>query len=113
MNSLSWFLYAIGLLSNLKLAACVSLGVLTFVYAIWFITYAEGNTPRPHMRFLYGAVAICSTLLIFVPNNNTLYAIAASEAGERLSKTEIVTDATKALHQWIKSQIKENRNGKD
>ncbi len=48
---------------------------------------------------------VMMALASFIPSKNTIYAIAASEMGEKALKTEIVSDATKALHSWIKKQI--------
>jgi hypothetical protein len=48
-------------------------------------------------------------LAIIVPSKNTVYAIAASEMGERVFKSEqvqgVASDATKALQIWIRKQI--------
>lgn len=56
---------------------------------------------------VYGGVLL--TLAALFPSKSTMYAIAASQAGEKIAQSEqvrgIADEATKALQQWIKRQI--------
>lgn len=120
MNQLSWFVY----LADVVTSAGTIIGIGT-AFAIvgwlgaWFV-YAlaseyEGEKRRAEMaanrnkvtRTAMIFIFIAVPFLVFLPNKNTMYAIAASEMGEQLSKTEIANDAMKALHSWIKKQLKE------
>lgn len=117
MNSISWFLYIADVVGNLRgllvgvAIACIAFCVLCLIGQ----GIAEGelseNCPNMWKRWWQCAPTAVIFLLIaiFIPSQNTLYAIAASEVGERVVKNEkvqdIASDATKALHQWIKRQI--------
>lgn len=54
------------------------------------------------------AAAIASLVVVFVPSANTIYAIAASEMGEEVLKSETASKATKALNAWLDQQIAKN-----
>lgn len=116
MNSLSWFLYLIDVVSNVKTMA---VGFLVAAGFAWVglnisvpVTEGEvlewGDFKKWWTRGVV-IIAVCGALVSVLPSKNTMYAIAASEVGERVVKSEtvqgITTDATKALHQWIKRQI--------
>ena len=58
-----------------------------------------------HTRDWSARVGSADVFVIVTPEKKTLYAIAASEYGEQIIKSEIGNDATKALQQWIKRQI--------
>lgn len=123
MNSLSWFLYltdAIGNVKNVLIGAAVA--STAYVVLRTGITAAKNDfdsyeikrgdkKPMPypaHDRWASAVVGLALAAAL-IPSQGTLYAIAASEAGEQIVKTEAVqgmaSDAQKALHQWIKRQI--------
>lgn len=118
MNSLSWFLYAADTVSNLQVAFTVGAAVcFIFCFAVLMIKFiTEGEYPLNENGLLWPRWAKCATaggclviVAILIPQKATLYAIAASQFGEQIAKTEtaqtIASDATKALHQWIKRQM--------
>lgn len=120
MNAISWFLYLADVLSNAQLAigliiaGCVCF--ITFSGIGYAVTDGEIIDIFPNMkkysaRVLYVGIVLI-VVIIFIPSKNTLYAIAASEVGEKLIANDdvkgIASDATKALQQWIKSQLKED-----
>jgi hypothetical protein len=118
MNSVSWFIYIAQIsssLGNLFVGlALIGLIVIGIGYAAprlsnFFEAANPGDKdyiePRPVQKLCAG---LCITSLVLgniMPERNTMYAIAASQVGEQIVKTEIASDATKALHQWIKRQI--------
>lgn len=51
------------------------------------------------------AAAVCSVVFVFVPQKNTVYAIAASEVGEEVLKSETADKAMTALNAWLDRQI--------
>lgn len=118
MNSVSWFIY-IAQISNSLGEMFIAFGVssLVGVGLAWgfprVFNAMECNRPDdrdywtpPPFRSGYVAAAICFLVVgNLMPEKNTMYAIAASQVGEQIVKTEIASDATKALHQWIKKQI--------
>jgi len=119
MNSLSWFLYAIDVIGNLKILAFMVflIFIAILIGTIVAIPMTEGDCldekSRPTWyKFFWRSIAASSvTFLVFttLPSRNTMYAIAASQVGEQIVKNEAVqgmaSDATKALQQWIKRQI--------
>lgn len=117
MNSVSWFIY-IAQVSN-------SLGILFTVLGTigLFCCTAYFAVPRinaffesdddfqglPLQKGLLTLAIISLTVGNLMPEKNTMYAIAASQVGEQIVKTELASDATKALHSWIKKQIEPDK----
>ena len=116
MNSLSWFLYTIDVIANVNALAT---GFLIATVTAWAVLNVaalatEGEVlewPDYKKWWTRGVLIIagCGLLVSVLPSKNTMYAIAASQAGEQVVKSEtvqgIASDATRALHQWIKKQI--------
>jgi hypothetical protein len=129
MNSVSWFVYLADALANLKSAL---FGILFFgipaaiALTVGGIVIRSGDwswvkdTDRKFWeerrkqcasaaKVAWPVVAVLVIVNIAIPSKNTMYAIAASEVGERVLKSEaaqeMASDATKALQQWIKRQI--------
>ena len=113
MNSLSWFLYAADVLGNLQpvLGIVGGLGFSCAALACVMAWSLEDWEPGPVLarRFLLLGTLPCLVIACLIPSKNTMYAMAASEVGERVVMSEqvkgITADATKALQQWIKKQI--------
>lgn len=121
MNSLSWLIY-FGTFSS---SAGAFMAFLAFVGAVLAIigfvfTVIWTDSTRKEQQEKYTAfnqrgsglisrglamLIVCGTVSVILPDRNTVYAIAASQVGEQIVKTEIASDATKALHSWIKKQI--------
>lgn len=119
MNSVFWFLYAIDVIGNVKTMAFVA---VVFCGIVFFVTIAAvplsdgdclDDDSRPTWyKFFWRSLAgglVGFVLFSVLPSTNTMYAIAASQVGEKIVASErvqgIADDATKALHQWIKKQI--------
>ena len=115
MNSLSWFLYIADVLSNL----CVVFVLIALAGSIgagFSLLFGFLEDEEKWSRF--GASMLKWVIPLWfvaalIPGKNTMFAIAASELGERVAKSEqvqgIASDAAKALQQWIKKQIKEEK----
>lgn len=127
MNSLSWLIYfaslsdsASGFLSFLAGigAVCVILG--TILSVMWTdggyggdrrIKGYEDMRKRGQALIPRGllTLVLCGSIAVILPSKNAVYAIAASEIGERVISDEavrgIAADSTKALQSWIKKQI--------
>ena len=111
MNDLSWLLYWGGVSGNASviLASAVSIGF--GVLGLWtVIACIEGhgdNYTGP--KWLFSIPAIAALLLIFTPSQNTVYAIAASEMGEKALDSKLATKAEKALDAWLDRQLGANQ----
>lgn len=118
MNSLSWFLYAAEVFDNLRSAAQITLvlslmvGGLGLFFAPIILDILDSDwrpVLRSAVRWMVIGGIISAVFVIVTPEKKTLYAIAASEYGEQIVKSEIGNDATKALQQWIKRQIEPDK----
>lgn len=139
MNSLSWFLYLADAVSSLGRMFSF-LGVIALIFGMlatiaWMVARGGLNAAKDRgaeksalewgewvavwnvgRRFLsIGFVLLVVSALL--PSKNTFYAIAASQVGEQIVKSEqvqgVADDATKALRQWIRRQIEpEKKEGK-
>lgn len=117
MNSVSWFIYIADVLGNISAIAlmCAAACAVFCVVCLTGQAATDGGLSKdcPNMwRYWWRCAAGCVLLSIFaslIPSKNTMYAIAASQMGERVIESEqvrgIADDATKAVHQWIKQQI--------
>ena len=114
MNSLSWHIYAADVCSNLTrlLFAAVFFGGATYVILLVVyggIKYIEEDKDAkpPPKSLLIGVIAV-AVIGIAVPSKETIYAIAASEAGERLAKSEAITEVSRealaTLKVWLRAQ---------
>lgn len=110
MNSVSWFLYASDVIGNIQptIVACAVLSIIAA--GVCMLVYCEDwdGGPLVAKRLMFCAVPALF-IACLIPSQKTMYAIAASQIGERVAENEavqgIASDATKALQQWIKKQI--------
>lgn len=132
MNSLSWLLYvadvAVSLRTFLVIGGVVAIGIGLVAWLGWTVSYVtrksvelkQDKSPYEEKELRewtaieqgwaksrgFAIVGIISVVIgCTLPSQNTVLAIAASELGERAIKTEMVNDAYKAVHQWIKKQL--------
>jgi hypothetical protein len=127
MNSLSWLIYLASLSGSISefFAALAFMGaavaIAGFVFSMMWTDGSYGGDRRMkgyeemRQRGKYlaprglWALIVLGSISVILPSSNTIYAIAASEVGERLITDETVkglaSDSTKALQQWIKKQI--------
>lgn len=111
MNSISWFLYASDVVGNLQPTLAIGGGsglvAAGFFTLCSFIDEDNGGISLAKRISFYAIPAILIACII--PSKTTMYAIAASQVGERVAQNEavqdIASDATKALQIWIKKQI--------
>jgi hypothetical protein len=108
MNSLSQLLYFADVLPILSdtLAILTILGMVgVVVISIAFL--CEGYFGKVK-NFIIGSLIVfvfMGITSIIIPSKNTIYAIAVSELGEDVYKSEIGKKATKAIEQWIDKQL--------
>lgn len=115
MNSLSWLLYAAEILGNLgSLLTFFGVAGLLVVSVFWLIALMDQNSrypdewsvgvPQKMMKIIWVPCTVLSVAMLF-PSSNTIYAIAASEMGERAMTTPTFGKATEALNAWLDKQI--------
>lgn len=113
MNQLSWLIYFAGVSDSISsvlntifvLSIIISaLGVLGC--AIVSAASDENHFPllKPFLLPVIGAFLVSGILTSFVPSKETVYAIAASEYGERALQSPTATKAIKALNAWLDKQ---------
>ena len=113
MNTLSWFLYLAEVLGNVQFAcvAGIILAGLGFIPCGIAWCECEDATATQWMKRLFISVLVMAAIGVIIPSKQTMYAIAVSQMGEKIVQSdavqEVASDATKALRQWIKSQLKE------
>jgi hypothetical protein len=122
MNSLSWFLYWIDVLNSMSnILTIISILLIAAIIALWvacsFRLESGGcedkdlvRSSRSKWTWRFSMLSLfCAFTACFMPSKSTMYAIAASQVGERVAQSEavqgIANDATKALQIWIKKQI--------
>lgn len=120
MNQLSWLLYWANVCGNVGPLFVISAVILISVIGIRWITvlvdsggyYRSGDdnaaSRKSAKRFSFWLTPFIFILLLlsaFVPSADTMYAIAASQAGEQLLKTPTATIAEQALNAWLQRQI--------
>lgn len=105
MNNLSWFLYLAEVFPRLSALGFV-LGLVTCLLMLCFIDpmFTEGSKKagKPILTGLLLTFVFSVTLAVFIPSKDTIYLIAASEAGEMVVKTpeaqEVLSDLKEILN---------------
>lgn len=114
MNSLSWLIYLADVVGGMGLVAGISvvvLGVLAAGAAVGIAASADirdGAGVASCWSFLKKTLCLLlptAIISVAIPNPNTIYAIAASEMGEEIVKSETAGKAMKALDAWLDRQI--------
>lgn len=113
MNNLSWFLYLSDIAGNIQGLCVAIILVIGIITALCFAAYSmEENAAAAlplGLKLLFRVIVPAVVIAVLIPQKNTMYAIAASELGDRLAHSpqgqELTSDAMKALQQWIKKQI--------
>ncbi len=120
MNQLSWLIYAAdvagGVNSLCGFVFCgglVALAIYSVCKGIAFMTsmdFGDDNPPvTPSIatvgKKLWLPVVLAGAVGTFTPSSATIYAIAASEMGERVLTSPTATKAVKALDAWLDKQV--------
>jgi hypothetical protein len=119
MNTLSWFVYLMDVISNVGVFFAIVAGVFgipVIVGAFLFVVSAgeiTDDVPKFWRLMRLGIVSSLVAILIScaIPEKKTMYAIAASEFGERVVNSErvqgIVDPGLKFVETWLKDQLKD------
>lgn len=119
MNELSWLLYLVELSHRVAVLFTiigVTLITVTIILSIMSFTFEDfNNSPEQDQavrlrcrRSAIGFGITCCTLFFLatiLPSQNTVYAIAAFEMGERVLDSKTGSLATQALNSWLQKQI--------
>lgn len=120
MNTLSWFLYFAGLVDK----AAIFLGIVILVlFAAGVMMAIAGGINREFRhkgddkydrgiwmhytvlpRILI-AMFFVAVLFVLIPSKNTMYLIAASELGERISQTEVAQGIANDAHSILNGYL--------
>lgn len=120
MNSLSWLIYLAHVCGNLGSSLNAFL-VITILLTAAFVIYGafeRDSAYRGDERHTNGIatqakafrtgipfVGLWLLLMVVVPSQDTVYAIAASETGEEILNSDTGGKAVKALNAWLDRQI--------
>jgi hypothetical protein len=115
MNSLSWMIYAAEALGNLSMSAGIMALVSALgIGAVMFVGLIAASVDNPSgVVYIHKAMRkwwVPATLLLIsavLPSSNTIYMIAASEAGETIVKSQEAKEVFDDLKTVIKSKLKE------
>jgi hypothetical protein len=111
MNSLSWMIYladvASGVGNALSFMGCVMvIGALVVAFARTFDEYGDPHITRVNVNKRHIAAGAAIFLVsMTIPAKETVYAIAASEIGERALTSPTGGKAVQALNAWLDKQM--------
>jgi hypothetical protein len=113
MNNLSWMIYAADVAANVALIAEVTLFAGVIAGALCMIgsgALSDDDKDRLMLlrvfrRTIVPITCAAALLVMFVPSETTIYAIAASETGEEVLNSETGGKAVQALDAWLDRQI--------
>ena len=108
MNTLTWFIYWADVLPSLAKGLTI-LFLCSFIISVFINAYHL--IERKCKKYIWMSFLCAFMLLLssFIPSQNTLYAIAASEMGEDVYKSEQGQKIVKQLSDWVESQLKVNK----
>ena len=106
MNDLSWLLYLADVVGSLKTVCILGAVACAMFWAIMlpfkYIEHDELYRPPLRLPITLAVLALAASL---TPSTSTVYAIAASEMGERALNTQTGGKAVEALNAWLDRQI--------
>ncbi len=113
MNSLSWFLYFADVCGNFQ--ALFGIGAFALMSAALFLTMGATIEGEPALfgyarKSLIGGVVL-AIFCTLVPGSKTLHMIAASEIGDRLSKTQAANEIASEANDILRGYLKKLKAG--
>lgn len=108
MNSLSWFLYFADFAVRFQFISALVMLTAAFGLGVTFILKTLEEPAKNSRSLVKGfaiALIVSSSIFCLTPSKNTLYAIAASQLGEKAMESTIGQKTKQALELWIDSQI--------
>lgn len=109
MNELSWLLYLGNVSGNLQIV----FGILVFMcIIIIFSIFAHSDIgqekPVNWWPFPLILIPVFLILIAILPSQSTVYAIAASQIGQKALEMPLANKAEQALESWLDKQIKDD-----
>lgn len=115
MNELSWLIYAADVAGSVGfgISTVFVLSMLVLAGTLLAVPFSEGEVMGKDIRqYWFKCLVWSSSFVAFsfflgaaVPSQETVYAIAASEMGERVIQSETGGKAVDALNAWLDRQI--------
>lgn len=108
MNSLSLFLYFADVIPSVGVLLGFVGVFITAACALICILYGmdDQTIPIKSITIALSCAFILFLITALTPSKNTLYAIAASELGQKAVESELGGKALKAIEHWINDQVK-------
>lgn len=120
MNSLSWMIYGISVVSSVGSLLSFLILVSTILFGIFVVLLPmildeiEASVIGYYVKRFLIVYAMAIFTLIVVPDKKTMVLISASEIGESLYKSEqakgIINPSIELLQEWIKNELAEIKN---
>ena len=108
MNTLSWFIYWADVLPSFAIGLSI-LFLFSFLISVFINVYQLLEKESKKYVWIPFLCAFLLLLCSFIPSQRTLYAIAASEMGEDVYKSEQGQKIVKQLSDWVEAQLKVNK----
>lgn len=116
MNSLSWLLYLADVSDSIDWFFTLCTGLTAPGFLIWASVGFDGSDQcwseadwatwrKIGFRLLLPTAVLGLLLGSLIPEKETVYAIAASQMGEKVAKSQSAEKAMKALNAWLDRQI--------
>ena len=114
MNSLSWYIYLIGVVDEVRGTAMIFIVAISIALSCLAIPYflmsvVDNEEPevekiRRYFKPLCSALALCILVVVFLPSRQTMLMIAGSEIGQRSGAFDVVDPGIKLLKAWIENE---------
>lgn len=108
MNELSWMIYAADVCGKLGGAAKIVAVSGAFVGGLLGVALRNDGGVEEGKAIHKWTLRVCPTLLflaVITPSKDTVYAMAASEMGEKVVQSQTANKAMQALNAWLDRQI--------
>jgi len=118
MNELSWLIYLAGVVENLASVflilgfALLAFFVIKLVVQLYDYSLSDKEKSQAWFKFQLSLpiITILWLLACLMPAKETVYAIAASEIGDKVIHSPTGSLAEQAFDVWLKKQIKTDKD---
>ena len=83
--------------------------MLLITFFVCIMLLLDGDPPLPHRKKLIGVGMAMLLVAAMLPSKSTIYAIIASEYGDKMLHTQTAGKAEKALDAWLDKQSGDNK----
>jgi hypothetical protein len=106
MNSLSWMIYLADVAENIGFVCGLMLILGLAAGGICVLFWDDIENGKRLIKPYLITMAVVMFVGTVVPSKEAIYAMAASESGEKILKSETGDKAIQALNAWLDRQIK-------